>query len=252
MEYWIKRGTFVLRDSSEGGKEVFMPQYVAAQNTRSTDKVRQQDHRERQAYGVTIRDKTSPDETQCDEASQTVAAGDDPSQPQHRTAQHRTAQLGLVLVGGERVQREPQPAEPVDARRRGKRLPEDWQPPAELVAKYATQGVDAMGSLKRFKNYFLEATGPKAFKLAWWRAFENWVDKDIEQGHAKRLQNKKRPAFPMESRLGRRWNWVDEEGQHVPDRPDEPITFEGRAHRCERDPQTGKWRTVFLDEPKQA
>jgi hypothetical protein len=199
MKWWLdpKRATFVVRPSSEGGDELVMPQYLPAQEAKASDKRRAEEHRERVRLGLSGRRDSerqpaaakSVPVTPCDgvvtDRDSDVTLRERPSQPQHSTAQ-----LGMVGLVGEGVQGEngaPNGAANGHARRQGTRLPEDWQPPAEVVAKYRAKGVDCLASLKRFKNHFLEATGQKAIKLGWTRTFENWIDKDVEDGRARRV-----------------------------------------------------------------
>ena len=87
----------------------------------------------------------------------------------------------------------PPPADdPAAGKRRGCRLPKDWQPCEDLVDKYRMQGVDALGSLKKFKNHWLSTT-KNATKLDWDLTFENWVDTDIEKGVAKKVLSEYEP-----------------------------------------------------------
>ena len=64
-----------------------------------------------------------------------------------------------------------------------------------MIAEYAAKGIDALGSLRRFKNYWLsEGKG----KVDWDRTFENWVDKDISEGKATALREDYAPPSPGE------------------------------------------------------
>jgi len=95
----------------------------------------------------------------------------------------------------------PSPAAAPSKRKVGSRLPEDWQPKPEMVAAYASGGVDAMASLKRFKNHWLAATGKGSTKADWDRTFENWVDKDISDGVAKKFEPKIAPSHAFSNKV---------------------------------------------------
>lgn len=60
---------------------------------------------------------------------------------------------------------------------RGTRLPEDWQPDAELLnwAKAKYPRVDLEEQTERFRNYWLAKTGKDATKLDWRRTWQNWI-----------------------------------------------------------------------------
>ncbi len=73
-------------------------------------------------------------------------------------------------------------------RARASRLPEDWSPSPEYVARIIREhGVDPRESLRSFRNYWLSKGGAGATKLDWERTFDNWVLRDFEAGKLSRV-----------------------------------------------------------------
>jgi DNA-binding MarR family transcriptional regulator len=62
-------------------------------------------------------------------------------------------------------------------RARGVRLPEDWTPTPDRMAKAAaTIGQEALEEeLAKFVNYWVSKAGRDAVKLDWGRTFDNWI-----------------------------------------------------------------------------
>jgi hypothetical protein len=60
---------------------------------------------------------------------------------------------------------------------KGHRLPEDWQPTAELVAEAAEDApdVDQAREFRRFRDHWLGASGRTAIKTRWDTAYRNWM-----------------------------------------------------------------------------
>jgi len=80
------------------------------------------------------------------------------------------------------------PTTNVSRERTGSRLPEDWQPSAATIERFRRrERVDALGSLERFRNHWLAASGRNATKRDWDRAFVNWVLDDIARGRVTKL-----------------------------------------------------------------
>lgn len=65
-------------------------------------------------------------------------------------------------------------------RKRGSRLPDDWQPGAEDI-RYATEhGLDFARVAEVFRNYWHAAAGKGAVKLDWSATWRNWVLRDAK------------------------------------------------------------------------
>lgn len=66
----------------------------------------------------------------------------------------------------------------VSTPKRGKRLPDDYNPPENLWEKAKSLGLD-VETLKfetsAFRDHFLASSGPRAVKLDWDRAWLNWM-----------------------------------------------------------------------------
>lgn len=69
------------------------------------------------------------------------------------------------------------------ARARGVRLPEDWMPTPERLAKTeALIGTKATEmEITKFRNYWLSKAGVDATKLDWGRTFDNWIINALER-----------------------------------------------------------------------
>lgn len=84
------------------------------------------------------------------------------------------------------------PVEPKDAvkgkpgvKKVGCRLSPDWEPSSATVERFKhRERVDALGSLERFKNFWLSKSGAQAVKIDWDRTFVNWVLEDIARGRS--------------------------------------------------------------------
>lgn len=81
------------------------------------------------------------------------------------------------------------PQEPVKrqpgVKKTGHRLLPDWEPSSSTVERFKSrEQVDALGSLERFKNFWLSKSGAQAVKVDWERTFVNWVLEDIARGRA--------------------------------------------------------------------
>jgi hypothetical protein len=68
--------------------------------------------------------------------------------------------------------------------KRGSRITEDWQPDAatreRCVAKTSEPFVDEQ--IQRFIDYWIDISGQRGVKLAWDRAFSNWIGNEIKWG----------------------------------------------------------------------
>jgi len=71
---------------------------------------------------------------------------------------------------------------------RGKRLPEDWQPGADLIAWASAKypGVDQDTETIKFRNYWLAKSGQSATKIDWGRTWQNWIIRASEIGGSRR------------------------------------------------------------------
>jgi hypothetical protein len=69
-------------------------------------------------------------------------------------------------------------------RKRGHRLPDDWQPLAEDVVWARSQGLDdttARRETEKFRDYWHAASGQNASKLNWSLAWRNWMRTVLER-----------------------------------------------------------------------
>jgi len=68
--------------------------------------------------------------------------------------------------------------------KRGSRITEDWQPDAatreRCIAKTSEPFVDEQ--IQRFIDYYIDLSGQRGVKLAWDRAFSNWIGNEIKWG----------------------------------------------------------------------
>ena len=60
---------------------------------------------------------------------------------------------------------------------KGTRLPDDWQPDANLLAwaKGRRPDLDMPDAIERFRDYWCAVSGAKATKIDWNATFRNWV-----------------------------------------------------------------------------
>jgi len=166
-----------------------VPRFVEAQEAAASDPARARASRERardlaraKAAGVTLRDDTPA------EANGTVTLRDDtvtpgpslvtpsvpsvPPTPSVPGEKHSHASAPPPSPSKSKPKREP----------RGTRLPDDWQPPPELLDKLRRElRVEPIACLKRFRNYWVNAIR-NAVKPRWDLAFENWVERDAAEG----------------------------------------------------------------------
>lgn len=87
-------------------------------------------------------------------------------------------------------------------RKRGTRLPDDWQPTADLVSwfRHRCPLVDGRTETEKFRNYWHAATGQKATKLDWPKTWRNWML--TEQQRAERRPAHLRPVPAWQSTSG--------------------------------------------------
>ena len=185
LAWWIKRGALKMVRGN-----LVMPNFLIAQEATQKDAQRARESRARkrelalaaEAGLVTKRDdsdkKRDGDVTEVDEA---VTGGHSVSL---RTVPSRTVPSRTVPV----EKAPPPPPDPVRKKRRGP-IPEDWTPTKGTVDEYAANGIDALASLRRFKNHWL---GNGESKVDWERTFQNWVDRDVARGEAKAMPD---PGF---------------------------------------------------------
>lgn len=79
------------------------------------------------------------------------------------------------------------------------RLPDDWEPPGELVEKLRRElKVDPLPSVRRFRNHFasMADSNRNAKKTRWDLAFENWVEGDAHHGKLPRWVQPIPPPHP--------------------------------------------------------
>ena len=92
------------------------------------------------------------------------------------------ARASVALAG------DPPPARNAGRSTKGTRLPDDWHPSEATLARFRADGVDALGSLEAFQNYWLAKAGANALKLDWERTFANWVKEDMVRGRSRPLE----------------------------------------------------------------
>lgn len=65
---------------------------------------------------------------------------------------------------------------------RGTRLPDDWQPPADVVAQLRADHphVDLDAELEKFRDYWTEQPGAKGRKTTWVGTYRNWIRRATE------------------------------------------------------------------------
>lgn len=69
-------------------------------------------------------------------------------------------------------------------RKRGSRLPEDWEPDAELIAYGVSLGfgeAKVLSAAERFKLHWHASSKANAVKLDWRKAFQGWIREDMER-----------------------------------------------------------------------
>lgn len=69
-------------------------------------------------------------------------------------------------------------------RKRGSRLPEDWQPDAELVAYGVSLGFthrQVLDAAERFRLHFHSSAKPNAVKVDWGKAFQGWLRDNLDR-----------------------------------------------------------------------
>ena len=69
-------------------------------------------------------------------------------------------------------------------RKRGRRIPEDWQPSAADIAWQRDQAItdaQARRETEKFRDHFLASSGGNAVKLDWSLAWKNWIRTSIER-----------------------------------------------------------------------
>ncbi len=131
-----------------------------------------------------------------------------------------------VTRGEER--REEKRKEEVVTRKRATRLPEDWSPTPDYVAKIIREcGVDPRESLRSFRNHFLGTGGAKAVKIDWAKTFDNWVLEDHRRGKLSPV-----PAWKADEVLGQMTLGKPSPAPEPPEAP--PLTAEERAANAKR------------------
>lgn len=164
---------------TEDNAALVMPNFLAAQEAPMSTAERKRKSRET-ALADLSKSHFVPSASQfVPDGSRSVTNGHGNS----RVAQHSTEGLvgsvGEVQEGGSGVVTKRDP--------RGTRLSEDWQPSEALVQRWSERGIDARGSLHRFRNHFCAKTGKDSTKRNWDMTFDNWVEKDVHDGKAKRI-----------------------------------------------------------------
>jgi hypothetical protein len=162
---------------------LYIPNFIEAQETGPSETSRKRKYREdarlalqRSQSGLHDVNGTSVPSSDASTGASSALSGSPQHSSESSESTARSASTGGAVVP---------PTETV-ARRKGTRLPEDWEPNPQTMAVYTAQGIDCLASLKRFRNHWLSTT-KNATKLDWDRTFENWVDTDIERGVAKKL-----------------------------------------------------------------
>jgi hypothetical protein len=77
------------------------------------------------------------------------------------------------------------------ARARGMRLPDDWQPPDEVIRAMHTElpHLDLRAQHRRFTDYWRAASGQKGVKLDWAATWRNWMRTANERGETQVTTN---------------------------------------------------------------
>jgi len=215
---------------SEIEGKLWIPNFVDAQTSTMSDVGRKRKSRLEAVAGlngsrhVTSGHETAPIVTNGHVGGEIVTAG------------HDSESVSPLFSSTSTVSSSSPVSEPVDdvddsvepktgKRKKGHRLPDDWQPSKNLVETYRAQGFDALASLKRFRNHWLSTT-KNATKLDWDRTFENWIDSDIEKGVAKKISkpatNGASGAYPVIHHVGKKYSrqadgaYVAEDGSLLP------------------------------------
>lgn len=167
--------------------------FVSAQEAVASAARRAREYRERGracAYAHDVEDDREPasfdDSSSGPKDAAPLAA---PSQVRvtDRHEPSRAVTLCCAVPSRAEPNQDPPEVPPEGARRaaRGARLREDWTPSEATIVRFRErEGVDALGSLERFRNYWLGKTGRGAAKLDWERTFVNWVLEDIARDRA--------------------------------------------------------------------
>lgn len=158
------------------GTTLVIPNFVAAQEARQSDRVRQQASRERarDLAAASLRNVTPRDEP-----SQYVTPIADSVTRGHTESQPVTLSLAelslaeLSLAGGE--------ARAARSGPRGTRIPDGWQPKPETIRRFAErEGVDCRPCIEPFA-LFWASKASNATKLDWEKTFMSWVLRDIDR-----------------------------------------------------------------------
>lgn len=177
------------------------PRFVEAQEAKASDKARQKAARERARDAARAVDAGLP--APAADSTDKVTSRDEPvtsrdgadtsrdetsrkTDPRHAdsipvTLSRTTPSRAVPEEHSQSEHSEP-PAKPSAKRTKGTRLLEDWEPSPEQIAKLRHEfKVDPTPSVRRFKNYWLNATR-NAVKPRWDLAFDNWVERDAADG----------------------------------------------------------------------
>lgn len=85
--------------------------------------------------------------------------------------------------------------------KRATRLPDGWEPPAELRTRLAQEypAVDQDTELRKFQNYWIAKSGKTATKLDWDRTYDNWIirahEDQLRGGRGSTGNEKRAPTF---------------------------------------------------------
>jgi hypothetical protein len=204
-------GCLSVHQGSDGGRQhLVVPNFVAAQESISNGKARQQTYRERRearargaqlgvsgdaalpprdaasqnvtlaSSGVTPGDSSRADTvpTPC-RAVPGVQGGDPPAAPPTATPDRDPAS---------KPTRKPK-ATRAPAAKRGHRLPSGWQPSQQLLEHAAAKGHDRHDVLEiadAFRDHWLASTSRTATKLDWDAAFRTWLRRERERAADRR------------------------------------------------------------------
>jgi hypothetical protein len=86
----------------------------------------------------------------------------------------------------EGFKKERTPSESVSRAARGARLPDDWQPDADLRRFAADLGLDAASVAASFRDYWRAQAGAKARKADWPATWRNWCRHEAERSATRR------------------------------------------------------------------
>lgn len=89
------------------------------------------------------------------------------------------------------------------------RLPEHWQPDADLIAWAQAKGASNQhiaDQTERFRNYWLDKPGAAGRKVGWSRTWQNWITKSLEDRHNGKNGNHRKQDIDLDDT-----SWLDQD-----------------------------------------